>query len=120
MAEDKYTLYAKDAKGNIITDSNGNEIVAEAAAVIIEPSTGYVVGAVGQLGEKTTARGLNRINSPRQTGSSIKPLSDVLPGIEEGIITPATIYLDTRTTFGGIGHQKIIIDIQEKELLDQH
>ena len=101
MAEDKYTLYAKDAKGNIITDSNGNEIVAEAAAVIIEPSTGYVVGAVGQLGEKTTARGLNRINSPRQTGSSIKPLSDVLPGIEEGIITPATIYLDTRTTFGG-------------------
>ena len=92
MEDPKYILHGKDKKGNDVT--------AEAAAVVIEPSTGYVVGAVGQLGEKTTSRGLNRINSPRQTGSSIKPLSDVLPGIEEGIITPATIYADTRTTFG--------------------
>ena len=93
MSESRYILSGKD--------TSGNDVTAEAAAVVIDPETGYVVGAVGQLGEKTTARGLNRINSPRQTGSSIKPLSDVLPGIEEGIITPATIYLDTRTTFGG-------------------
>ena len=93
MSNSRYVLPGKD--------SNGNDVTAEAAAVVIDPATGYVVGAVGQLGEKTTARGLNRINSPRQTGSSIKPLSDVLPGIEEGIITPATVYLDTKTTFGG-------------------
>lgn len=93
MSNSRYVLHGKD--------SNGNDVTAEAAAVVIDPATGYVVGAVGQLGEKTTARGLNRINSPRQTGSSIKPLSDVLPGIEEGIITPATVYLDTKTTFGG-------------------
>ena len=84
MSESRYILSGKD--------TSGNDVTAEAAAVVIDPETGYVVGAVGQLGEKTTARGLNRINSPRQTGSSIKPLSDVLPGIEEGIITPATIY----------------------------
>ena len=73
---------------------------AQGAAVVIDPSTGYVVGAIGQLGEKTTSRGLNRINSERQTGSSIKPIADVLPALEEGIITPATIYADLRTTFG--------------------
>lgn len=93
MADSKYILHTKNTKGNDVT--------AEAAAVVIDPATGYVVGAVGQLGEKTTSRGLNRINRPRQTGSAIKPLSDVLPGLEEGIITPATIYANQYTIFGG-------------------
>lgn len=96
----KYKLELKDKNGKVIKDENGASILAEGAAVVIEPSTGKVVGAVGQLREKTTSRGLNRINSKRQTGSSIKPLADVLPGIEEGIITPATIYADLKTTFG--------------------
>ena len=97
--KDKYKLELKD-KGKVVKDANGNSILAQGAAVVIEPSTGKVVGAVGQLREKTTSRGLNRINSLRQTGSSIKPLADVLPGIEEGIVTPATIYADLKTTFG--------------------
>ena len=96
----KYKLELKDKAGKVINDENGSPILAQGAAVVIEPSTGRVVGAVGQLREKTTSRGLNRINSKRQTGSSIKPLADVLPGIEEGIITPATIYADLKTTFG--------------------
>ena len=100
VKKEKYTLKLKDEKGNIVTDENGNPILAEGAVVVIDPKTGYVLGAVGQLREKTTSRGLNRINSTRQTGSSIKPLADVLPGIEEGIITPATIYVDLKTTFG--------------------
>lgn len=98
--KDKYKLQLKDKNGKGVTDENGSPILAQGAAVVIEPSTGKVVGAVGQLREKTTSRGLNRINSKRQTGSSIKPLADVLPGIEEGIITPATIYADLKTTFG--------------------
>ena len=73
----------------------------QAGMAVIEPSTGYVVGCVGQLGEKTTSRGLNRALSLRQTGSVIKPLADVLPGIEEGIITPATLYMDKYTIFAG-------------------
>ena len=97
--KDKYKLELKE-KGKVVKDANGNAILAQGAAVVIEPSTGKVVGAVGQLREKTTSRGLNRINSKRQTGSSIKPLADVLPGIEEGIVTPATIYADLKTTFG--------------------
>lgn len=95
----KYELKLKE-KGKVVTNEDGTPILAQGAVVVIEPSTGNVVGAVGQLREKTTSRGLNRINSKRQTGSSIKPLADVLPGIEEGIITPATIYADLKTTFG--------------------
>lgn len=98
--KDKYKLQLKDKNGKGVTNENGSPILAQGAAVVIEPSTGKVVGAVGQLRDKTTSRGLNRINSKRQTGSSIKPLADVLPGIEEGIITPATIYADLKTTFG--------------------
>ena len=91
----KYNLKSKEHK-----NQDGSAVLAQGAVVLIEPSTGKVVGAVGQLGEKTTSRGLNRIKSLRQTGSSIKPLADILPGIEEGIITPATIYADLETTFG--------------------
>lgn len=98
--KDKYTLALKDKSGKVVKNEDGSSVLAQGAAVVIEPSTGNVVGAIGQLREKTTSRGLNRINSLRQTGSSIKPLADVLPGIEEGIITPATIYADLKTTFG--------------------
>lgn len=91
----KYDLKSKENK-----NEDGSAVLAQGAVVVIEPSTGKVIGAVGQLREKTTSRGLNRINSLRQTGSSIKPLADILPGIEEGIITPATIYADLETTFG--------------------
>jgi len=87
-------------KDKYVITSKKTGATTQAAMVVIEPSTGYVVGCVGQLGEKTTSRGLNRALSLRQTGSSIKPLSDVIPGLEEGIITPATIYLDSRTYFG--------------------
>lgn len=95
VKKSKYDLKSKENK-----NEDGSAVLAQGAVVVIEPSTGKVVGAVGQLREKTTSRGLNRINSKRQTGSSIKPLADVLPGIEEGIITPATIYADLKTTFG--------------------
>lgn len=87
-------------KEKYVITSKTTGATTQAGMAVVEPSTGYVVGCVGQLGEKTTSRGLNRALSTRQTGSSIKPLSSVLPAIEEGLITPATIYLDSRTTFG--------------------
>ena len=68
--------------------------------VIIEQETGYVVGCVGGLGEKTTSRGFNRATQAlRQTGSASKPLAVLAPGLSEKIITPASIYVDEPTTF---------------------
>ncbi len=74
---------------------------SQSAMVIIDNETGYVVGVEGGLGQKNESRGLNRATqSPRQTGSSIKPLTSLVPGINEGVITPATIYDDNSTDFG--------------------
>lgn len=75
---------------------------SQAAMVIIDHKTGQVLACVGGLGEKTTARGLNRATqSIRQTGSAIKPLAVLAPGIEEKIFTASTIYLDVEKTFQG-------------------
>lgn len=52
------------------------------------------------FGEKETFRGLNRATqSQRQTGSAIKPLAVLVPGINEKIFTGATIYDDEKKTF---------------------
>ena len=75
---------------------------SQAAMVVIDYKTGNVVGTVGGLGEKTETRGLNRATqSVRQTGSSMKPLATIAPGLEEKVITAATVYDDAATDFGG-------------------
>lgn len=74
---------------------------SQAAMVIIDHKTGYVVGTVGGTGEKTTSFGLNRATqSTRQTGSSMKPIAVIAPALDKGIITAGTVYDDVQTTFG--------------------
>lgn len=73
---------------------------SQSAMVIMDYKTGSVVGCVGGLGTDVNAIGINRINSPRQPGSSIKPLASIAPGIESNIITAATVYDDSPTSFG--------------------
>ena len=75
---------------------------SQSAMVIIDHKTGQVVGCVGGLGKKETSRGLNRATqSIRQTGSCIKPIAVLVPGIAEKKFTGSTIYLDEKTTFQG-------------------
>lgn len=57
------------------------------SAITIMDYSGRVIAIAGGAGKKTMIRGLNRaVDSPRQPGSSIKPLSVYAPGIEEGRI----------------------------------
>ncbi len=85
----QYSLISKNG-----TDSS------QAAMVIIDHKTGYVIACVGGLGEKTESRSLNRATqSIRQTGSSIKPLSVLAPAIDKKIITASSIYDDTERDF---------------------
>ena len=68
--------------------------------VIIDHKTGQVVGCVGGLGKKTTSRGLNRATqSIRQTGSCIKPIAVLVPGIAKKEFTGSTIFADEQTIF---------------------
>lgn len=57
------------------------------SAITIMDYKGRVIAMAGGAGKKTMVRGLNRaVDSPRQPGSSIKPLSIYAPAIEEGVI----------------------------------
>ena len=95
--KEKYQLKGidKDKNGEKINDHT------QAAIVVIDHKTGYVVGVSGGLGEKTGAN-LNRATqTKRQPGSSIKPIVDISPALQEKIITAATVYDDVLTDFNG-------------------
>ena len=86
------------SKYSLSSKISGNS--SQAAMVIIDHHTGNVVGCIGGLGKKTKARSLNRATqSVRQTGSSIKPLSVLIPAIDRKIITASSIYDDTEKDF---------------------
>ncbi len=96
--KDKYIVKGKEKNA----DGTLKNEHSQAGMAIINYKTGYVAGLVGELGEKTTARGQNRATqSVRQCGSSMKPLAVIAPGLQEKIITAATVYDDTATNFGG-------------------
>ena len=74
----------------------------QSAMVVIDHKTGRVVGCMGGLGDDVDSNGQNRATqSTRQPGSAIKPLAAIAPALESGIITAATVYDESRTTFSG-------------------
>lgn len=88
-----------EKKTYAIPSKNEKDTTSQSAMVIIDNSNGQVLACVGGLGEKI-ARGLNRaIASTRQTGSAGKPISVLVPGFCENVITGASVFVDIETTF---------------------
>ena len=101
--EEEFKNEKYQVKGRATNKETGEKLNdhSQAAMVVIDYKTGNVLGTVGGLGEKTESRGLNRATqSVRQTGSSIKPIAVVAPGLQEKVITAATAYMDQQTDFG--------------------
>ncbi len=72
-------------------EKDTKENPAVQSAITIMDYSGRVVAMVGGAGEKDTFRGLNRAtDSPRQPGSSIKPISVYTPAIENNVATWST------------------------------
>ena len=97
FAKTKYQIKGreKNKNGELKNDHT------QAGMVIIDNQTNQVVAVGGSLGEQKTT-GWNRgTQLTRQTGSSMKPLADIVPGLQEKVITAATIYDDSITDFGG-------------------
>lgn len=74
--------------------------------VIIDHKTGNVVAAtsaVGEKGERVTSTKIGYFNLPtklrKSTGSSMKPISVIAPGLESKTITASTVYVDAKTVF---------------------
>ena len=67
-------------------DFEGNSVHVQSAMTIVDYS-GHIVGIVGGAGEKTVNRGLNRAyNSPRQPGSTMKPIGVYTLAVENDLI----------------------------------
>ncbi|MBQ4575759.1 MAG: transglycosylase domain-containing protein [Clostridia bacterium] len=76
-------------------------IQPESAFVIIDPSTGDVLGIAGGRGEKEAARLLNYATmTTRSPGSSLKPISVYAPALEYGYITYGSVLDDSPLNFG--------------------
>ena len=72
----------------------------QSAIVITDNKTGDVIAMAGGVGEKTGSLILNRATqSYLQPGSTIKPITAFAPAMENGLITPATVYDDTPYQF---------------------
>jgi penicillin-binding protein 2A len=90
------TIYKRDS---LFPRGRSGKIV-QSGAVLLEPSTGGVLGLVGGRGE-TVFRGFNRATHLKvQPGSTIKPLAVYIPALEEGY-DPTSILVDELTTYGG-------------------
>lgn len=80
---------------HILVDKTTITVQPQSSMVIMDYKTGEVRALIGGRGEKTVNRSFNRaVNSERQPGSVFKPLAAFAPGIDLGILTPATVIDD--------------------------
>lgn len=100
------TLETELQKGKYAIKSG--EQTAMASMVIIDHTTGNVVASSivkGAGEERTTKTKLGYMNYPSEllkpTGSAMKPLAVIASGLENGVITAATVYYDGATNFAG-------------------
>ncbi len=70
------------------------EEIPQSAMVVLDPSTGAVCGLYGGYGKKEGSVFNRATQMYRSPGSSIKPLLVYAPGIEEKLITTATLVDD--------------------------
>lgn len=75
--------------------SSADRSVNVQSAMTITDYNGNIKGIVGGVGEKTVNRGLNRaIDSPRQPGSTMKPLGVYVQAIDNGYVSYSTMVED--------------------------
>ena len=77
-----------------VKKDNGDKVHVQSAMTVMDYS-GHIVGIVGGAGEKTANRGLNRAtDSPRQPGSTMKPIGVYALAIEKDIVNYTSSVLD--------------------------
>lgn len=75
--------------------SSDDKSVHVQSAMTIMDYNGNIKGIVGGVGEKTVNRGLNRAtDSPRQPGSTMKPLGVYMQAIDNGYVSYSTMVED--------------------------
>lgn len=81
-----------------------NDGQGRSALIVMDPYTGAILGVAGNIGEKTGDRVQSyATDTKRPSGSTVKPLSVYAPGLEEGVLTWATVYDDIPVEFNDDG-----------------
>lgn len=98
-------LDLQDKAQQIVTDNIDKlkpYAVGNGAAIVTKPATGEILAMVGSRDffDVEHDGNVNVTISPRQPGSSIKPIN-YATALEHKLITPATIIMDIPTTFPG-------------------
>lgn len=89
MYKDRLTVKEEDDEGNV------TEVLPQSSCVIIDYD-GALKAVVGGIGEKTESRVLNRATqSPRQVGSTMKPIAAYALGIDMGYIDYSSSIVDS-------------------------
>lgn len=111
-----YKIYAtvdpkvQQAVDTVFSDSKtyglkGKDGSSLQGGIVVLDYEGHVRGIAGGIGEKTINLGANRATgagcTPRQPGSTIKPLSAYAPALEKGILNYSTVFNDGVTNYGG-------------------
>jgi penicillin-binding protein 1B len=95
---DKVFTY-KDAKTG---EKKSITLPMELGAVLIQNDTGAIIGFVGGRENKMAYSQVNHaLDAHRQNGSTMKPLLDYGPAIENGLISPGTVLADLPTKYPG-------------------
>ena len=93
------TIFNDRSNLDYVSSRTGQRLMA--SITMVDNESGYVV-AIGNTVEKTVDRGLNpAVDTVRQPGSAIKPLSVYSPALEMGLITPATVVDDNPLLLDG-------------------
>ncbi len=86
----------------IIADKSNYAVQPQSSMVILDYANGEVKAISGGRGEKVLNRGFNRAtDSARQPGSVFKVLAAFTPGIDMGVLTPATVIDDVPLDLNG-------------------
>lgn len=101
------TSYTEEVENKETGKKEKQKIYSTPTMVIQDYRTGQVVAAATAMGseeERTAKTKLGYLNFPteikKQTGSSMKPIAVIAPGLESGVITGATVYYNTSTIWG--------------------
>ena len=92
LVKDKYSVHAGDQQSML-------------TMTVVDHTTGQVVACGAGTSDDIQTTKIGAFNWPtmlkKQTGSSMKPLAVIAPGLEKGVITASTTFYDGPTDFSG-------------------
>lgn len=93
--QDEMESVYKNTRKYFSQGSRKNKGTHVESAMTVMDYEGHILGIVGGTGEKTVNRGLNRAwSSPRQPGSTMKPIGVYAPAIDKGVATYSSVLTD--------------------------